>query len=54
MKAEERNSLLIKLLIALVVMGLLSFGVDLYNNFDEYKASYQAGYDSYEQINPFE
>ncbi|MDK6233838.1 hypothetical protein ACX3VT_07760 [Aerococcus sanguinicola] len=54
MKAEERKSLLMKLLLVFVAMKLLSFGVDVYNNFDDYQAAYQEGYQSYEQVNPFE
>ncbi|MDK6369257.1 MULTISPECIES: hypothetical protein [Aerococcus] len=54
MKAEERKSLLIKLLLVYVAIKLLSFGVDVYNNFDDYQAAYQAGYDAYEQYSPFE
>ena len=51
---KGKVSPLAKFMMILIVLALVCIGVDLYRNGDTYREAYQAGYDSYEQISPFD
>lgn len=51
---ERKMTPLAKFMVVLAVLALICVAVDLYQNFDDYQAAYQAGYAAYEQYSPFE